>query len=292
MSWWVGLESIVRENVPLSGYTWYRLGGPARWFVQPQTCEQLQTVVRRCRENQLPMYVLGGGANLLVNDAGVTGVVVRLGAEPFRMVTIDGDTITAGAGADLNKLVLRGVREGITGMEPLAGIPGTVGGGVKLNCGGQFGDIGALVHRVQVMEADGEIHDRQRDHLVFSYRRSNVTAPLILEAEFHLGRIDPQEVLRRVREIWMYKKSTQPLAKRSAGCVFKNPRQLSAGALIDQAGLKGMQVGGAQVSTRHANFIVANPGASAADVLRLIDIIRERVYERFDIHLELEIQVW
>lgn len=292
MSFWAGLESIVQEQVPLRDYTWFRLGGPARWFVQPETPEQLRTVVVRCRDNQLPLYVLGGGANVLVGEAGVSGVVVHLSADEFRKVTIDSDTITAAAGADLSKLVLRTVREGIRGMEPLTGIPGTVGGGVKLNCGGQFGDIGAVVRRVQVMDAHGQIYDRYRDDLVFSYRRTNITTPLILEAEFNLARTDPQEVLRRVREIWMHKKSTQPLAQRSAGCIFKNPRQLSAGALIDQAGLKGTRVGGAGVSTRHANFIVASPGARADDVLRLIDIIRQRVHERFDIHLELEIQVW
>jgi UDP-N-acetylmuramate dehydrogenase len=292
MNIWAGLEQSVQENVPLSRYTWFRVGGPARWLVRPQTLEELQTVLRRSRENEIALYILGLGANTLVNDDGVNGAVVRLDADVFRTVTFDGETIVAGGGADLSKLTLRTAREGITGLECLAGIPGTIGGGMRINCGGQFGDIGAVVHRVRVMESDGSLVDRYRDDLVFGYRQTNITSPVIVEAEFRLHRTDPHEVLRRIREIWMYKKSTQPLAQRSAGCVFKNPRQLSAGALIDQAGLKGTQVGGAQVSTRHANFIVTREGARAADVLQLIDIIRKRVFDRFEINLELEIELW
>ena len=286
-----GFETIVETDVPLAPLTWFGVGGPATYLIQPRNRDELAAVVARCRENEIPMHVLGGGANLLIDDNGVKGAVIHLVGD-FCEASIKGTSISAGAGADLTKLVLRTVREGQAGLEALAGIPGTVGGAVRMNAGGAFGDIGNCVASVDVMSSEGQIFTRYRDDLAFAYRSTNITSTFILSADFEMTEDDPHRILKVVKQIWIYKKNTQPLAQRNAGCIFKNPRGLSAGALIDQAALKGKRVGGAVVSDKHANFILAEPGTKASDILKLINIIRETVYKKFEVYLELELEVW
>ena len=287
-----GLEQIVEENVPMSRHTWYRVGGPARWFIRPTSLEELQEAARRCADSNIRMYVLGLGANLLVSDAGVNGAVFRLDSDYFRRVQIGKNQMEVGAGADMQKLLLRTIRQGLAGIECLAGIPGTIGGGIRMNAGGKFGDIGSIVHSVQVMDGHGNLYTRQKDDLVFDYRTTNISAPFILGATLDLEPEEPERILRKTKEIWMYKRNTQPLNTKNAGCIFKNPRGLSAGALIDQAGLKGMRIGGAEISTKHANFIIAHPGCTAEDIHTTIKLIREKVFDRNQIHLESEVQIW
>jgi UDP-N-acetylmuramate dehydrogenase len=287
-----GLEGTVAEQVPMAPYTWYKIGGPARYFVRPRNIDELREAAARCVENDIPIHVLGLGANLLVSDEGVNGAVFRLSDECWKQTRATGSTIEVGAGVDMQKLILAMARAGLAGIECLAGIPGTIGGGVRMNAGGKFGDIGALVTRVQVMSSDGTLFERTKDDLVFHYRSTNISAPFILSATLELEEDDPERIARKMKEIWMFKKNSQPLNTKNAGCIFKNPRGLSAGALIDQAGLKGMQVGGAEVSAKHANFIVARPGCRAEDVLGLIKLIQEKVCERTQIVLETEVQIW
>jgi len=287
-----GLEKIVEENAPLARHTWYRIGGPARWLIRPTSVEELQEAARRCSESNIRMYILGLGANILVSGAGVDGAVFRLDADHFRRVQIRKHQVEVGAGADMQKLVLRTIRQGLAGIECLAGIPGTIGGGIRMNAGGKFGDIGSIVHSVQVMDGHGNLYTRQKDDLVFDYRTTNISAPFILGATLDLEPEEPERILHKTKEIWMYKRNTQPLNTKNAGCIFKNPRGLSAGALIDQAGLKGMRVGGAEISTKHANFIIAHPGCTAEDIHTTIKLIREKVFDRNQIHLESEVQIW
>ena len=287
-----GLEEAIVENEPLAPHTWYKIGGPARWYVRPRSLEELQEASRRCVENNIPIYVLGLGANLLVGDDGVNGAVFRFDQEHWRRVKFNGPQVEAASGVDMQKLILRSVREGLAGIECLAGIPGTIGGGIRMNAGGKFGDIGARVLRVTVMDSSGLVFERTKDDLVFDYRSTNISAKFILGATLELEEEDPERIMKRTKEIWMFKKNSQPLNTKNAGCIFKNPRGLSAGALIDQAGLKGLRVGGAEVSEKHANFIVAHPGCRADDVLKLVRIIREKVFEKNQIHLESEVQVW
>jgi UDP-N-acetylmuramate dehydrogenase len=287
-----GLEEIVTADEPLAHHTWFRIGGPADWFVEPRNEQELAEAVRRCRENDVPIHVLGGGANLLVDDAGVKGAVIRLGKGQFAESAFTATGLHAAAGADMGKLVLRCVREGRSGLEALTGIPGTVGGCVRMNAGGAFGDIGSAVQSVRVMTDNGEVFTRYRDDLAFAYRSSNLTAKFILDVDFRLTEDDSHRILKQIKQIWIYKKNTQPLGKGNAGCVFKNPRGMSAGALIDRAGLKGKRIGGAHVSDRHANFILADLGTHASDVLKLINLIRETVYKKSEVYLELELEVW
>ena len=296
MSWYEEFGEQVRLNVPMAPLTWFGLGGPAKFYVTPRDVGQLQAIVARIRENEIPMYVLGSGANLLVNDAGVDGAVIGLNTPEFKKFSIgEGEnktTVTAAAGKDIQKLVLECTHAGLSGLECLAGIPGSVGGEIKMNAGGAFGDIGSSVHSVTVMDTNGQIYVREKEDLIFEYRKSNITAKFILSATFALAEDDPQRIMTKVKEIWMYKKNSQPLADKSAGCIFKNPRGLSAGALIDQAGLKGHVLGGAEVSMKHANFITAKKGSQASDVLGLIDLVKQRVKEKFDVTLETEVVIW
>ncbi len=288
----IGLEAFVTENVELARFTWYRIGGPARYLVKPRSVEELQEAARRCHESGIPVYVLGLGANLLVADRGVDGAVFRLSEEFFRRMKFDGSKLEVGAGVDMQKLLIRTVREGKAGLECLAGIPGTVGGGIRMNCGGKFGDIGSVITTVTVMDPQGNVFLRTKDDLVFEYRKTNIVAPFILGATIELDDDDPDEIMARTKEIWMYKRNTQPLNTKNCGCIFKNPRGLSAGALIDQAGLKGLRVGQAEVSDKHANFIVAHAGCTSEDVLKLVKIIKERVYDKHQVVLESEVRVW
>jgi UDP-N-acetylmuramate dehydrogenase len=287
-----GLDSFVQQNVPLARFTWYRIGGPARWFVRPGNIEDLQEAARRCAEANIRTYVLGFGANILVSDGGIDAAVFRFDSDFWRRCEFGENKVEVGAGMDMQKLLLRTIRQGRSGVECLAGIPGTIGGGIRMNAGGKFGDIGSVVQSVQVMDSYGNLYERHKDDLVFDYRTTNISAPFILGATLDLEEEEPERILRKTKEIWMYKRNTQPLNTKNAGCIFKNPRGLSAGALIDQAGMKGMRIGGAEVSAKHANFIIAHPGCTADDVMTMIKLIREKVFDRNQIHLESEVQIW
>jgi UDP-N-acetylmuramate dehydrogenase len=287
-----GLEEIVETDYPLARRTWYGLGGQADFFIRPKTVEQLKKVVRRCNENNIPIYVMGFGSNLLISDQGLRAAVIKLEAEQLAKIEFDGEQVNAWAGAELSKLVLTCVEKGLSGIEALTGIPGSIGGAVKMNAGGNFGDFGAAVESVTLMDGDGNVFEKSKPELVFDYRRTNITAKFILNARLKLNPADSEQIMRTVKEIWIYKKNNQPLNTRNSGCIFKNPRGVSAGALIDRAGLKGLQIGGAVVSEKHANFIIAEKGCTSRDVKRLIEAIKQRVKEQFDIELELEIEVW
>jgi UDP-N-acetylmuramate dehydrogenase len=287
-----GLEKIVEKNFPLGKNTWFGLGGNADYLIQPRNTNQLADVIKRCHENNLPLWVLGFGSNLLVQDKGVRGAVVRLGGSDFAGVEFNANSLTAGAGAELNKLVFECVRKGLGGFETLAGIPGSIGGAVKMNAGGHFGDFGSAVESVTLMDNKGKIFEKAKPELSFDYRSTNITTKFILSAKIKLYESDPKQLLKIVKEVWIYKKNTQPLNTRNAGCVFKNPRGMSAGAMIDRAGLKGAKIGGAVVSEKHANFITAGDGCKSSDVIALIEKVREKVKEKFDVELELEIEIW
>ena len=295
-------------GVPLGPLTWYGVGGPASLLAYPSSVQQLSVLAARCHEVGQPIYVLGSGANLLVADQGVSGVVVQLDDPCFKQLKMEGCTLTVGAGFDLAKLVLESAKAGLKGLECLAGIPASVGGAVRMNAGGVFGEIGQAVKRVMVCDASGQIYYRDSDDLVFSYRKTNIVAPYILEVEFELSQDNPDALMRRVKEIFLFKRNSQPLADRSAGCAFKNPQQgqpgvdsidwvdtnegVSAGQLIDRAGLKGLRIGGAEVSSRHANFVVTHAGCTASDILAVLERVQTAVLERFGIVLDREVVVW
>jgi len=287
-----GLEQIVKTDYQLARRTWYGLGGPADYFIRPKTIEQLREVVDRCNENGIRMYVMGFGSNLLIGDDGLKAAVIKLEAEQFAEIKYEDQEVTAWAGAELSKLVLTCVEKGLSGIEALTGIPGSVGGAVKMNAGGNFGDFGSAVETVTLMDSAGVVFEKSKPELEFDYRKTNITAKFVLSARLKLNSADPEQIMRTVKEIWIYKKNNQPLNTKNSGCIFKNPPGASAGALIDRAGLKGLKIGGAVVSEKHANFIIAEKGCRSRDVMRLIEAIKQRVKEQFDIELELEIEIW
>lgn len=286
------LASFCVEREPLAPYTWYRLGGPARVLANATSAEQLAAVLAWAGREGLPVYPLGAGANVLVSDDGVDGVVVRLAGGEFHDVHWLADGAVAGGGVDVGKLALRAVRRGLAGLECMAGIPGTVGGCVRMNAGGRFGEIGDVVRRVWTVDRSGCRREWERRELGFGYRCSALGDHIVERVEFVLTPTDSEALRARYDGIWAAKTSSQPLGTGSAGCVFKNPPGDSAGRLIDRAGCKGLAYGGARVSPVHANFIVASGGAAAADVLRLIAIVRKRVREQCGVELELEVKLW
>jgi UDP-N-acetylmuramate dehydrogenase len=285
-------QEITRRDVVLAPYTWLKTGGPAQYFITPRNADELIDVVRCCHQNHIAMRVLGGGSNLLVHDEGVAGVVLHLSDPAFSRIEIADMRVTAGSGASLSHLISHTVKAGMAGLDTLVGIPGTVGGALHGNAGGKSGDIGQHVSSVRVVTIAGDTFLRQEDELAFAYRSSSLNELIILEATFNLHREDPEELTRRMRKLWIMKKATQPLTFQSAGCIFKNPRGMSAGWLIEQAGLKGKRIGDAEFSDRHANFIVSHPGGTSKDVLNLVDLARAKVSEQFGVDLELEIQIW
>lgn len=296
------LDVEVHLDVPLGPLTWFGVGGRADVLIKPRSIDALATLVRRAHRQGEPVHILGSGANLLVADSGVNGVVVQLDAPFFKTATFENEAgdpvLRAMAGADLAKTLNETVRRGFEGLTHLAGIPASIGGAIRMNAGGRFGSTGDHVRSVLCLTKQGETVAYTADQLSFEYRHTNIPDPIILGATFNLTPADPIELRERVKEIFNFKKSTQPLADHSAGCTFKNPidpvteQRVSAGKLIDEAGLKGHRVGGAVVSHQHANFIVCEPGARADEVIELLEQIRARVYEVHGIELQTEIAIW
>jgi UDP-N-acetylmuramate dehydrogenase len=289
-----GLEKIVQRDFPLGEMTTFGVGGSAEYFARPRNEKELYEILVRCEKHGVEVRTIGRGSNILVLDEGVPGVVVQLDRDGFGRIAIQDDLVCAGAAALIQKVVHEAARAHLSGLECLVGIPGTIGGAVRMNAGGTFGDIGRSVERVKVVDVHGETFHREREDLEFSYRWSNISARFILEAELRLLPDAPRAILARMKKIWMAKRNSQPMSASSAGCTFKNPRGMAAGALIDQAGLKGEAVAGAAVSHKHANYIVVKDRSKtkAADIWTLIQKIRAVVQERMGVALELEIEVW
>jgi UDP-N-acetylmuramate dehydrogenase len=286
-------REIVRADEPMAPHVWFRLGGQVAYLARPKTLDQLLGLVRRSREEGLPFKILSGGSNVLVRDEGVQALVIHLESPAFSDVTFDGRVVEAGAAVPLTALISQSARAGLAGLEVFTGIPGTVGGALRGNAGNRQGAIGQFVRRATVIDASDEVRVRERDDLSFADRGASLDEPVILSARFELEPDEPDAVVRRMRRIWIVMRESQPYGHQSSGYIFKNlGLELSAGTLIEQAGLKGARSGGAEVSDRHANFIVAQPGAKVADVLRLIDLVRDRVRQQFGYELEPQIQIW
>lgn len=278
--------------------TWIGIGGRADHLARPQSTQELGELLRQFAGQ--PVRVLGDGANVLIDDDGVDGLVVSL-ANFDDVSPVDGDpaVLRVGAGVNLPKLITRCVREGLAGLEGLAGIPASVGGAVRMNAGGMFGEIAQTVRAVDAMTILGEPERLEREQIEFSYRHSGLEHLIITHVELGLRAVPSGEqpaLRQKLKDVMAYKKHSQPMANDSAGCAFKNPVvagiRTSAGKLIDQAGCKGMRVGGAEVSDLHANFIVTESGCKAQDVIALMDAVRTRVLAHHDIAIEPEIVIW
>ena len=295
------LDVTVELDAPIGAMTWFGIGGKADALVHPHTKDALVTLVARCAQSLVPIRVLGKGANLLVDDDGVDGIVLMMDDPIFRELKFNRNgpvhRLHAMAGADLFKTVNELARQGLSGMEQVAGIPGTIGGGLRMNAGGTYGCIGDNVETVQCCSMSGELLSYDASQLEFSYRSTNIPEGIVLSATFTLQPSQPVAVRARVREIFAAKQAAQPMADKSAGCAFRNPNdregtRVPAGRLIDEAGLKGLTEGGATVSTQHANFITTNPTATASHVRKLMALVQQRVMDHHGIQLEPEVVTW
>jgi UDP-N-acetylmuramate dehydrogenase len=283
---------IVKRREPLAPYTHLRIGGPAEYFVQPRTVPELAAVLKRCKESQVPVRMLGGGYNLLVRDEPIPGAVVRLHGDAFAGFERNGPTVRAGGGAALFDLLAFALRSGLGGLETLVGIRGTVGGSVRCNVGDRTGEIGASVRRVAVLADDGTQELRSRDELHFADHSSDLVEPVILWVEFDLEPNAPAVLLRRMRKAWVQRQAGEPLSFQAGVRMFRNPPGGLASSLIERAGLAKHRVGGAEVSERNGNYVIAHPGTTAADVLGLIDVVHKTVRDHSGLALERELNVW
>lgn len=282
----------MRLQEPLKNHTTWRIGGPADLLVIPRSLEDLRVCCSFARERELPSIVLGNGSNVLVLDGGFRGLVIKTAGGVDR-ITVQGQQIVAQAGAMLPAVVNTVTRHGLTGLEFAAGIPGTVGGAVVMNAGAGGSSISEVVEEVTVLTTDGEFVSLSKEDLTFGYRYSSLQeSPVTVAAvSMCLSPGNIQEIQEKVRSLQEVRRQRQPLNWPNAGSVFANPGSYAAGYLIEKVGAKGLTRGRAQVSTTHANFIINLGGATAADVLQVIEEVRERVRQQFGIVLQTEIKV-
>ena len=281
----------ILENEPMSRHTTFRVGGPADVLFLPESEEQLLQALSIAREAGVPCFVIGNGSNLVVKDGGIRGLVIALG-EGMAAIARAGETLTAWAGASLARVSAYAQASGLSGLEFASGIPGTLGGGCAMNAGAYGGQLSDVLVDGRVL-LDGVVRTLTVEEMQMGYRTSLPLrrGGIVISARFALTPDDPEVIAARMRELNARRRDKQPLNYPSAGSTFKRPEGYFAGALIEQAGLKGKRVGGAQVSEKHAGFIVNTGGATAADILTLIGTVQDEVADRFGVRLETEVRI-
>lgn len=284
-----GLRGTVRFHAPLKDYTSFHIGGPADVLVEPADVDDVVRLVRQAREQKLPVFVVGG-TNLLIRDQGIRGVVVSL-AKLRGIREEPGAVLYAEGGVGMPTLIGYAIRRSLAGLEWAAGIPGTVAGCVVMNAGTKLGEMKDAVKAVRIVTPAGEVIERSAGDIEFGYRRATLPAGIVVGVWLQLKPGVRSDIEKVVKDYLRYRRDTQPLTLPSAGCVFKNPPNDSAGRLVESAGLKGARVGDAQVSEKHANFIVNRGNASAKDVLALIQKVRGQVARKTGVKLDLELKV-
>lgn len=282
----------IREREPMARHTTFRVGGPADWFVEPDSADELGAVIKACREEQVPFYILGNGSNLLVGDKGYRGVMVALGKN-FGTVSVEGTGLCAGAGALLSAAARQALGHGLSGLEFAAGIPGTVGGAVVMNAGAYGSEMCGVLDTVTVMAEDGQVKQVPARELELGYRTSSIPGKgyVVLEAKMALQPGDREAIRARMEELAAQRRGRQPLEFPSAGSTFKRPEGYFAGKLIQDAGLRGFAVGGAQVSEKHCGFVINRGNATAADILALCREVQARVKAQSGVGLEMEVKL-
>ena len=280
-------------SVTLAGHTSLRVGGPVSCLLRPLNLAGLRSAVQVLRQNHFPYFILGRGTNLLVSDTGVQAVAISLASGFSQVERLDPEgNVKVGAGLPLKRLLRFCLQESLSGLEFIAGIPGSIGGALRMNAGTHAGTMADVCRKVLVLHADGSLARRTRSELVFSYRKLELPpTAVLLEVEFSLCPSSRKHVQHKIRTLLKSRKEKQPWQFPSAGSVFKNPPGDFAGRLIEAAGLKGVRVGDAQISPKHANFIVNRGRARANDICALIHLAQEKVSQKFGVQLELEIEV-
>lgn len=287
----VSQKTAVRCNEPLAKRTTLRVGGPADFYVEPADPEDLARTIRLCGERQLSFFILGRGSNLLVRDGGFRGVVICLSQMSFGKIEINGEKIICGAGAKLKNVAVEARRNSLSGVEFLEGIPGSVGGALRMNAGAMGGQTFDAVESVRLMDFDGSIAEMTPGEMAVTYRSCGALKNHIaLSAVFKCATLPREEIEKRMKSFSEKRWESQPAAP-SAGCIFKNPAAIPAGKLIQDLGLKGTRVGGAVVSAEHGNFIINDGKATAQDVLDLIEILKAKAKAERSIELHTEVEI-
>lgn len=277
---------------PMTKHTSFHIGGPAELMAQPQSEAELQSLLLKAAEAAVPVTLVGNGSNLLVRDKGIRGLVIKLGSM-LRDIKVSGNVLTFGSGVSLAQASKKAAEMGLSGMEFAVGIPGSIGGAVYMNAGAYDGEMSKVVKSVRVMDAAGEVSELSAGELDFGYRHSALqgSSKIVTSVTVELAAGDKQAIAEKMGDFSNRRITKQPLELPSAGSMFKRPPGYFAGTLIDQTGLKGYTVGGAQVSTKHAGFVVNIGGATAADVLQLISDVQAKVFAAHGVHLEPEVLV-
>lgn len=283
-------DRFLREE-PMKKHITFRVGGPAACFLTPSTKEQIREILHICQEEKTPYFILGNGSNLLVSDQGFDGVVLQV-YKNMNQVTVEGEHLRVQAGALLSATARKALEAGLTGMEFAAGIPGTMGGAAVMNAGAYGGEMKDILESVTVLTPEGEQKELKNEELQLGYRTSVVKEKgyIVLEAVLSLKKGDPEAIKSRMDELKEQRVTKQPLEYPSAGSTFKRPEGYFAGKLIQDAGLRGYQVGGAQVSEKHCGFVINKENATAKDVVDLIHDVQRIVYEKFQVQLETEVK--
>jgi UDP-N-acetylmuramate dehydrogenase len=285
------IKGRVLFDAPMRRFTSMKVGGPADCLLFPRTVDELAKVVQCARRKKIPFLIMGKGTNLVIRDKGVRGWIINL-TQGMKKIEIDGEIVEAEAGLSLQRLVHFSIQRGLTGLEPFSGIPGTVGGGVAMNAGAWGAELKDVLLSATLMKEDGEIVQKSRSRLRFSYRGLVLPSSwIILKGRFRLEKGKKEEILKRVASYSERRKTRQPLDYPSAGSIFKNPKEGPAGKWIEEAGLKGFRIGQAMISERHANFIINLGRAKAEEVIRLMEFVEKKVYEEKGISLEREVKV-
>lgn len=281
----------VLKDEPMKKHTTFRVGGNADYFVMPQNETEVKDVVALCKKTSMPYYILGNGSNLLVGDKGYRGVIIQIYKE-MNDIQVDGDKVKAQAGALLSRIGNAALEAELTGFEFAAGIPGTVGGAVVMNAGAYGGEMKDIIVNATVLTQEGDIITLNKEELELGYRTSVITKKgyVVLEAEYQLQKGDREAIRARMDELKCQRVTKQPLEYPSAGSTFKRPEGYFAGKLIQDAGLRGFQVGGAEISEKHCGFVINKDQATAADIIELMRQVSEKVMQEFGVKLEPEVK--
>ncbi|MFJ8244072.1 UDP-N-acetylmuramate dehydrogenase [Peribacillus asahii] len=283
----------VLVNEPLANHTTMKMGGPADLFIEPSSIENLEKTMKIIRENNVPWRAIGRGSNLLVSDAGIEGALIKLG-KGLDHLEINESEIRVGAGYSLVSLSVQISKKGLAGLEFASGIPGSVGGSVYMNAGAHGSDMSEILEKAYVLFADGTLAWLSKEEMEFSYRTSILQKKrpgIVLEAIFQLTPGNREEIVAKMQSNKNYRKETQPYNLPCAGSIFRNPLPHYAGQLVQEAGLKGYSIGGAQISPMHGNFIVNTGNGKAADVLALIQYVKDTVFKQYGIMMETEVEI-
>ena len=282
-------ENVMKDE-PMKKHTTFRIGGPADYFVTPESREEIQAIVELCKKEEIPYSVIGNGSNLLVGDKGYHGIILYLG-DGMDQIQVDGNRLTIQAGCLMSRIAREACEHALTGFEFASGIPGSIGGGVVMNAGAYDGELGQIVTKVWVMNEEGEILVLNNQDMEFGYRTSVIKKRpfIVVQVEMELQPGNQEEIAAKMTELNRRRREKQPLEYPSAGSTFKRPQGYFAGKLIMDAGLRGYSIGGACVSEKHCGFIINKNHASAADVAEVICEVQERVKEKFGVTLETEV---